>query len=192
MRALPVPRDTIDLLVTAAFISSPDSAHAKLLPWPGARKPLGIVADGRDPQRVLAGADHMGQLLWDENHASVSYAERCTVTAPAYEWHPVAELLGTHVDVEQILQIERSRLYVIENSCHHPDWDDSAADRFLQRLGKAIEARLVDQPRVLSPEIAGVIEYEGLSRAVDEWDRSVGFRAPLAAGDVQRQSEGRL
>ncbi|WP_417541394.1 hypothetical protein [Microbacterium maritypicum] len=185
MRALPVHQDTIDLLVTAAFISSPDTVLLT-------HESLAIVAAGRDPKRVLAGADQIGQLLWDENHASASYAEKCEIAAPRYEWRPVAELMTTHVDVEQVLQIERSRLYLIETSCHHPAWDDSAANKFLQRLGLAVEARLALHPRVLSPEVPGVIEYEGLSRAVDDWQRTVGFRDSLNVAAAQKLSEGQL
>jgi hypothetical protein len=185
MRALPVHRDTIDLLVTAAFISSPDTA---LQP----RGSLAIVSEGRAPQRVLAGADQMGQLLWDENYASVRFAEKCAIAAPLYEWRPVAELMTSHVEVEQVLQIERSRLYLMETSCHHPEWDDSAARTFLRRLGLAVESRLAVHPRVLSPEVAGVVEYEGLSRAVDDWQRTVGFRDTLNVAAAQKLSEGQL
>lgn len=172
MRALPVPRDTVDLLVTAALISSTDITQSP------ARLP--IITPGQSPEAVLAGADRIGQQLWDENYASVSFANGCSVIAPRYEWRPVAELMGDRVDVEQILQIERNRLYMEEVSCHHNGWDDSPARNHLRRLGQSIEARLYFHPRDVSPELPGVVEYVGLSRAVDEWTREVGFRTSLA------------
>lgn len=183
MRALPVPRDTVDLLVTATLISSTDVTQAP------ARSP--IITPGQSPEAVLAGADRIGQQLWDENYASVSFANHREIPAPRYEWRPVAELMGDRVDVEQILQIERSRLYMMEVSCHHDGWDDSEAQKHLHRLGQSIEARLYFHPREASPEHAGVIEYAGLSRAVDEWTRDVGFRASLTVDSARRLREER-
>ena len=55
MRAFPVNRDTIDLLVTAAYISTPAYRSST-------------------PRELAENADRMGQSLWDENYASVSYA----------------------------------------------------------------------------------------------------------------------
>ncbi|MFX8397132.1 hypothetical protein ABTL72_19220, partial [Acinetobacter baumannii] len=89
------------------------------------------------------------------------------------------ELMGDRIDIEQILQIERSRLYMEEVSCHHPGWDDSEANRQLSRLEQSIAARLYVHPREVSPQEPGVVEYVGLSRAVDEWTREIGFRATL-------------
>jgi len=183
MRALPVPQDTIDLLVTAMLISSTGFTR------PHSHRP----ADVPDPalSAEVAGADRIGQQLWDENYASVSYINGRPIPAPRYEWQPVAELLGAHIDVEQILQIERSRLYLEEVSCHHDGWDSSDARAQLNRLAETIAARLCFLPRESSPEHAGVIEYAGLSRAVDEWTREIGFRARLDVDGARRTPEGR-
>lgn len=183
MRADPVHRDTIDLLVTAMLISSTDITKAD--------SRLPIITPGLAPAAVLDGADRIGQQLWDENYASVSYANNRIIPAPRYEWQPVAELLGERIDVEQILQIERSRLYLEEVSCHHEAWDDSDARVQLSRLAEAIAARLYFHPRESSPEHAGVVEYAGLSRAVDEWTREIGFRSRLDVDDASRAREGR-
>ena len=48
MRAFPVNRDTIDLLVTAAYISTPAYCSST-------------------PRELAENADRMGQCLWDEN-----------------------------------------------------------------------------------------------------------------------------
>lgn len=159
MRAFPVNRDTVDLLVTAAFITIPT-------------RPTDTPPD------LVAHADQMGQLLWDENHCSVSYAIGEWITAPAYEWQPVAEICHP-ADDEQLLQIERCRLLFAEVSCHHEAWDDSPARELIERLGDAIARRLAHRTLVDSPEHLGVKEYEGLSRAAEIWDREVGFRHPL-------------
>ncbi len=55
MRALPVPQDTVDLLVTAVLISSTDITQSP------ARLP--IITPGRAPETVLAGADRIGQYV---------------------------------------------------------------------------------------------------------------------------------
>ncbi|MFW1489795.1 hypothetical protein ACEV9X_22940, partial [Vibrio parahaemolyticus] len=70
MRAFPVNRDTIDLLVTAAYISTPAYRSST-------------------PRELAQNADRMGQSLWDENYASVSYTIKQRVVAPRYEWQPV-------------------------------------------------------------------------------------------------------
>lgn len=80
---------------------------------------------------------------------------------------------------------------MIEVSCHHDEWDDSEALRQLSRLGESIEARLHFHPREVSPEIPGVVEYVGLSRAVDEWTREIGFRAALTVDSARGLREGR-
>lgn len=178
MRALPVPQDVVDLLVTAILISSTDITQSP------ARVP--IVTPGRSPAAVLADADRLGQQLWDENYASVSFANRCHLPAPRYEWRPVAEFMGDRVDIEQILQIERSRLYMEEVSCHHAGWDNSEANRQLSRLEQSIAARLYFHPREASPQEPGVVEYVGLSRAVDEWTREIGFRSSLTVAAAAR------
>ena len=183
MRSLPVQQDTIDLLVTAMLISSTDITQA------ASRQP--IITPGLAPAAVLAGADRIGQQLWDENYASVSEANSRHIPAPRYEWQPIAELLGERIDIEQILQIERSRLYLSEVSCHHPGWDDSEAHAQLERLREAIGARLCFHPHEASPEHAGVYEYAGLSRAVDEWTREIGFRAVLSVDGARQTREGR-
>ena len=159
MRAFPVNRDTIDLLVTAVYISAPIQS---------------IV----DPRELVERADRTGQLLWDENHTSVSFAIGEHITAPRYEWQPVAEIVP-RADDEQVLQIERSRLLLAEVSCHHDGWDDSPARELLEQLGAAIAQRFAHWPLVTSPEPPGVMEYDGLHRASELWERRIGFRHPL-------------
>lgn len=159
MRAFPVNRDTIDLLVTAAYISTP-----------------AYRVDA--PRDLVDAADQMGQLLWDENHSSVSYAIGEHLAAPIYQWQPVAEIIPG-ADDEQVLQIERCRLLFSEVSCHHEGWDESPARDLIERLGDAIAQRFAHRPLVDSPEHLGVKEYEGLHRAAEHWEREVGFRHPL-------------
>ena len=163
MRALPVSRDVIDLLVTAAFIST--TAYRD---------------HDYSPPQLVAEADRLGQLLWDENHRSVSFAHIIDLPAPSYTWQPVIEI-SYAIDVEQALQIERSRLFYAEVSCQHHGWDDSEARDLIDRLGNAIDRRLAGHKIVDSAEHAGVLEYEGLSRAIEEWERPVGFRERLTA-----------
>lgn len=167
MRAFPVNRDTIDLLVTAAYISTPAYRSST-------------------PRELAENADRMGQSLWDENHASVSYAIKQHIAAPHYEWQPVAEIVP-QADDEQALQIERSRLLLAEVSCHHPEWDQSPARDLVERLGDAIARRFSHRPLVDSPDHLGVKQYEGLHRAVEVWEREIGFRHPLTHDAAARE-----
>ena len=167
MRACPVNRDTIDLLVTAAYISTPAYRSST-------------------PRELAENADRMGQSLWDENYASVSYAIKQHIAAPRYEWQPVAEIVP-HADDEQALQIERSRLLLAEVSCHHPGWDQSPARDLVERLGDAIARRFAHRTLVDSPDHLGVKEYEGLHRAAEVWEREIGFRHPLAHDAAARE-----
>ena len=162
MRAFPVNRDTIDLLVTAACITLP------------AYRTVELASD------IVATADQLGQLLWDENHSSVGYAFGEHLAAPRYEWQPVAEIIPP-ADAEQLLQIERSRLMFEEVTCHHDGWDDSPARAIIEQLRDEIALRFLGRPLVPSPEHLGVMEYAGLSRAVEMWHREIGFRHPLTA-----------
>ena len=47
------------------------------------------------------------------------------------------------------------------------------------RLGQAIALRFAHWPLVASPEHRGVMEYDGLHRAAEVWERHIGFRHPL-------------
>jgi len=162
MRAFPMNRDTVDLLVTAACITLP------------AYRTVELASD------IVATADRLGQLLWDENHSSVSFATGEHISAPRYEWQPVAEIIPA-ADDEQLLQIERCRLVFEEVSCHHDGWDDSPARSLIERLRDEVATRFAGRDLVDSPDHLGVLEYEGLSRAAESWDRKTGFRYPLAA-----------
>ncbi|MGC5225156.1 hypothetical protein ACPW96_21515 [Micromonospora sp. DT81.3] len=163
MRAFPLNRDSIDLLVTAACITT--TAH----------RSDAVAAD------IVITADALGQLLWDENHSSVSFATGEHITAPRYDWQPVAEIIPT-ADGEQLLQIERTRLLFEEVSCHHDGWDYSTAGAVMEALRAEISTRLAGRSLVSSSDNLGVLEYDGLSRAAEMWDRTIGFRYPLEAG----------
>jgi hypothetical protein len=100
MRAFPVNRDTIDLLVTAAYISTPAYRSSTRASSP--RTPTGWVrASGT-------------------RTTSVSYAIKQHIAAPRYEWQPVAEIVPM-ADDEQALQIERSRLCSPKSPAITPD-----------------------------------------------------------------------
>lgn len=167
MRALPVLKDTIDLLVTAAYITGAGECSCT----------------GSRP-RSIAEIEDLGQSLWDENHSSVGFAAGIHLPAPHYEWHPVAELIAPRWTDEQVLQIALTRLYVEEVSCHHEGWDESAAHRVLEDLARWVAQRMIGYPVEASPVDSGVFEYSGINRLPEEWTRDVGWRTNLSAAEA--------
>jgi len=173
MRAQPVPKDTIDLLVTAIYLKRTTVCRCST----------------NDSWSTLE-LDVLGQALWDENHASASYAAHHRITAPRYTWQPVAELITPVWTDEQVLQLARTRLYLEELSCHHPAWDDSPARHALDALGDWIAQRMAGHPVEPAPAEPGVIEYAGLSRMPEEWTREIGWRSNLTATAAAFQTPG--
>lgn len=161
MSAFTINKDTIDLVVSAAVIGGRPTHD----PGPEAARDL------------VAHADRIGQKLWDANYAAVNHRYGLSDPVPTYEWAPVAELMGYSISPEKMIQIERSRLCIAEQSCDYPRWDGSSARVFLDRLGEAIARRLTDWPMVPSVEHSGVMEYAGLSDAAEVWERGLGFKS---------------
>lgn len=165
------PKDTIDLLVTAAVL--------------GARR-----ENEEDTRDLVRRADEVGQRLWEANYASASHARGIPIPPPAYTWEPVFDLIWQpsrdqedfSLTPQQALQIERSRLFVSENSREHPDWDDSPARAFLHQLGAAVESFLHGWPTGPG-EDAGTLEFRGLSDAEPRWTRRTGFPGVTQAGE---------
>lgn len=166
MRALPMPKDTIDLLVTAAFITQ------------------SVRCTCHCTMHTVADLNTLGQSLWDENYATVQLTTLIPLRSPRYRWQPVAELLGSGWTNEQVLQVARTRLYAEEVSCHHPGWDDSPAHHTLEDLAGWIAKRMVGHPLQQSPTDAGVIEYAGLDRLPEVWTREIGWRENLSPAAI--------
>jgi hypothetical protein len=176
MAILLAPKDTVDLIVTAAVL--------------GTRRD----DDADHTRQLVQRADQIGQQLWDANHASASYARGMELPAPTYSWEPVFDLIWQastdqadySLTPQQTLQVERCRLFLSENSREHPDWDGSAARLFLEQLGAAVESRLRGWPTGPG-EDPGVLEFRGLSNALPRWTRSSGF-PQLTSSTTQEQA----
>ncbi len=165
-----VPKDTIDLIVTTAVI--------------------GALRDDTtgDRSRFLARrADEIGQQLWDTNYASVNRARGSSIPTPSYQWEPVFDLIWQPAEqadysltTEQTLQVERSRLFISENSREALEWETSESRTFLEQLGAAVQTWLRAWP--IGPgEDPGVLEFVGLSQALPAWTRTSGFPASIRA-----------
>lgn len=162
MAVLLAPKDTIDLVVTAAVI--------------------GIRRDDDPARNVVQRADEIGLQLWRANYAAASVARGTETSAPAYRWEPVFDLIWQastdqaeySLTAEQTLQIERSRLFLSENSREHEGWEDSPAKAFLEQLGVAVDNQLQGWPTEPGRD-PGVIEFRGLSDAQPRWTRATGF-----------------
>jgi hypothetical protein len=154
-------KDTIDLLVSAAIVTAATP-----------------TASGTAVQRTVHIADRVGQALWKENVASVNHRYGLELPVPVYEWQPVAELLDYAISEVQALQIERSRLELLDQSREHPGWEGSLAAGFLEQLGTGLARLLRSWPQVPSRTHEGVLEYAGMhDGTVPVWERGLGFPA---------------
>lgn len=165
MRASIINRDIIDLIVTAITMG---------------RIPPERELPMRDAVLSVRHADDMGRTLWAANHAAANEGRdgELMLEPPAYEWRPVLELIGARISSEQLIQIERTRRYLVEQSRQAPDWEDHLANRLLIALGQAIAIALNSWPTDGDDGRA----YEGLDDAVAEWSRDAGFAQISRAG----------
>lgn len=157
-----VNKDTIDLLVSAAVIGN------------------SMTARDEKAQEVVRAADRIGQRLWGENHAAFNAQHGTHRPTPRYLWQPLFDLMWQPepretftITAEQALQVERCRLFLVAHTAASPEWGDSFARAFLERLGAAIANRLQSWPIVVSEDHAGSIEYSGLSALSEQWQRPV-------------------
>ena len=158
MRVQIVTKDTIDLIVSAAVI--------------------GNSTVDRDAEEIVRAADRIGRQLRSENYAAANAAAGTHHPTPLYTWQPVFDLIwqpeqreAFTITEEQALQVERCRLFLIDNSADSPNWADSFARKFLDRLGAAIQSRLRAWPLVASDDHPGVVEYSGLCDFTPQWRR---------------------
>jgi hypothetical protein len=90
---------------------------------------LGLVDRGSTLDELSA----LGQMLWDENHASVNYRYDEDAESPRYRFVGTEKpLLGSAV-----LRAAHSLDY---QSCEHPGWDESKACAWLRVLIRRLDA----------------------------------------------------
>lgn len=149
MPVFAVPRDTIDLLVSAALLRS---------------KPL-----EPEPARELVRlADRLGQALWDENHAALSEDLEREIPAPHYEWQPVLELTAFTINDREVIQVERCRRFL---RAQLRPGEQTLAHELLDQLGAAVANRLEAWP--IAPLATGDVDYLGMADAAEQWSRSM-------------------
>ena len=162
-----VPRDSIDLLVTAVIMAG-FSAAGDISP--------------STAREAVQHADTLGEMLWRENFAAAAHLNDAGPSMPVYEWRPVLELIGTDTTPEQLLQIERTRRCLERNSQDQPGGTTSRARRLHETLAAAIDQGLHGWPKALQVDELGQEDFAGIDQAVDHWTRSIGFlsisRAP--------------
>ena len=160
MSAFIVHKDSIDLIVTAVIMA-------------------GLHGDKDTPSaasyKAIEQADDMGQLLWQENFAAVNHLYGTEEQAPAYVWRPILELMGPDLTPEQLVQLEKTRRGIEEQSRDHASWVTSRAKRLLEELRSAIEHGLDGWPRVPRTGHPGEHDFAGINQVVDSWTRDKGF-----------------
>lgn len=156
MPVFAVPKDTIDLLVSAALLrrEEPDADTARDL---------------------VTLADRIGQELWDENHAALSDDLEREVPAPTYEWQPVFELAEFSIADAEVLQVERCRRFLLEQ-CRAQS--SAPALKILDQLGGAVTNRLAQWPLAAR---GATVDYLGIEDTVEQWRRSDWSSVPVNA-----------
>lgn len=156
MPVFAVPKDTLDLLVSAALLRSEE-------PDTDASADLVILAD------------KIGQELWDENHAALSIDLEREVSAPSYRWRPVFELAEFSITDAEVLQVERCRRFLLEQCRPH---SLSPALTILNQLGTAVANRLAEWPLAAR---GTTVDYLGIEETVEQWRRSDWSAVPVTA-----------
>lgn len=156
MSAYIVNRDIIDLLVTLAVTRRIGTKES----------------EGSELRAVVDHADHYGRVLWQANYDAFNQVTGADAETPRYEWLPVMELVVGEVTPEQLVQIERSRRTLVEQSQSAPGWIGSEARKFLELLGRVIDKGLESWSRVGSLER---LDYAGLRAADPHWTRAAGL-----------------
>lgn len=159
MSAFIVHKDSIDLLVTAVIMA-------------------GLRGDRETPSdaslQVIAHADEMGALLWSKNVEAVNRLYGAEQEVPSYEWLPVFELMGLDLTPDQLVQIEKTRRTLQEQSRVDVSWATSPAKRLLDALGLAVAQGLEGWPQSPSTD-SGRADYAGIDYAAAAWSRDRGF-----------------
>lgn len=160
MSAFIVHQDSIDLIVTAVIMA-------------------GLHGDRELPsnasREAIEHADDMGQLLWQENVNAVNDAYGTEKLAAAYEWRPIFELMGLDLTPEHLIQIEKTRRELEEQSRDNAGWSTSRAKRLLEALRSAVDHGLEGWPRVPRPGNSEDKDFVGIDQAVAAWSRDQGF-----------------
>ncbi len=147
-----VPKDTVDLLVSAALMRRRE-------PSPDAAK------------RLVHISDRIGQEIWDENHAALADdIERTNISAPLYHWQPVLEISGGSISRAQLLQVERCRRFMLAQCRPRAKGGAPRVHDLLERLGWAVSGRLHEIASGSAP--VPMHDYPGMDATVAQWKRS--------------------
>lgn len=155
-----VNQDTIDLLVTLAVTRRVKTTRAE---------PTNVLT------AVVEHADHYGRVLWEMNHAAFNATTGSAQGLPDYEWLPVMELIIRDTTPEQLVQIERCRRTLVEQSESAPTWQGSEAKRFLDLLRRVIEQGLSSWTRVPTLDVPDSSDYAGIRATDPNWNRAAGL-----------------
>ncbi|MCS5524810.1 hypothetical protein NY551_18905 [Curtobacterium flaccumfaciens pv. oortii] len=153
MSELLIHKDCIDLLVSAIIVGGLHGDRAEISPASRA---------------AVAHADDMGRILWNAVAVAASRRSSGRVVAPEYEWRPVAELMGLSLRPAQLLQVERTRRFVLEATRGFDGWLMARSTRLLQMLAAAVEHGLQGFPRGEDGDYRGIEMLEPQWRRVDE------------------------
>lgn len=91
----------------------------------------GLVVEGLVE---MSNAKQIGQMLWDENHASINYRYSEDSSAPEYEPEMIEAQLNDAILARQIA------CYGYQ-SCEHPEWETSEAYRLVSTLEGVLTLR---------------------------------------------------
>jgi hypothetical protein len=82
----------------------------------------------------VSDATKTGQMLWDENYASINARYRETEKAPRYKFK------GVEAPLHDAAIVRQARCYDYQ-TCEHAEWEGSEARRLVDALVAKLEAR---------------------------------------------------
>ncbi|MEU7480496.1 hypothetical protein AB0A63_31275 [Lentzea sp. NPDC042327] len=86
------------------------------------------------PDLGAEGFRALGQKLWQENHTSVNYRYSELTESPRYQ------LRTTEATLDPIVVLKAAACFDYQ-SCEHPGWPDSEANKLMEALHTAVLAR---------------------------------------------------
>ncbi|MGW0061410.1 hypothetical protein ACWDTT_15970 [Streptosporangium sandarakinum] len=106
--------------------------HINTIVNAGLRLPYGDVLRWKGPDDAWveltgATADRVGNMLWQTNFRSVNYRYEEDELEPVYNYRPLAR------QIHPLAALKAIKCYRYQ-SCEHPEWEGSEADRFTDSL----------------------------------------------------------
>ncbi|MGW4527793.1 hypothetical protein [Amycolatopsis sp. NPDC004378] len=111
------------------------------------------------PDLGAEGFRELGQKLWQENHTSVNYRYDENTPTPRYQ------LRTTEATLDPVVVLKALRCFDYQ-SCEHPGWTDSDANKLME----ALHAAILDRHPDLGERVNGPFGQTHRYTTLPAWD----------------------